>query len=196
MRVTVEKRYLVSTMYPDARIEETCEIGDNTKIWSGVFVGRGAKIGERCTIGQGVHIGPNVVIGNGCKIQNGVQLFAGVTLEDNVFIGPHVVFTNVSTPRAFVDRKEEFEPTRVKRGASIGANATIVCGHVIGEFAMVGAGSVVTKDVRRHQLVVGNPAKFVEHLCECGSHLFHSQCPRCNVRYTWDETGPVKESTK
>jgi UDP-2-acetamido-3-amino-2,3-dideoxy-glucuronate N-acetyltransferase len=144
------------------------KIGVGTRIWAFASVQPGALIGDNCTIGEGVHIGPKVIVGNGCKIQNGAQLFEGVTLEDDVFIGPHVVFTNVTNPRAFVNRKAEFEPTLVKRGASIGANVTIICGVTIGEYAMVGAGSVVTRDVRPHSLVVGNPAQTRQYVCKCG----------------------------
>lgn len=159
---------LVSTL---ADVSTETSIRHNTRIWAFSSVAAGAMIGERCTIGQGVHIGPKVVVGNGCKIQNGAQLFEGVTLEDDVFIGPHVVFTNVTIPRAFVNRKAEFKPTLVKKGASIGANATIVCGITIGEYAMVGAGSVVTKSVPAHALVTGNPARFTRWVCRCGNKL-------------------------
>lgn len=146
-------------------------IGEDTYVWNFAHVGLSARIGSRCTIGEGVHIAPSVVVGNGCKIQNGAQLFTGVTLEDDVFIGPHVVFTNVRTPRAFINRKAEFKPTLVKRGASIGANATIVCGVTIGEYAMIGAGSIVTRDVAAHALVYGTPAEPHGAICRCGATL-------------------------
>ena len=122
-------------------------------------------------IGEGVHVGVGVKIGNGCRIQNGAQLFEGVTLEDNVFVGPHVVFTNVRLPRAFSKRARAFDLTTVKRGVSIGANATIMCGIEIGEFAMVGAGSVATKNVAPYSVVVGNPAKLYKYVCACGSFI-------------------------
>ena len=157
-------------LWPGARFEPSCEIGD-TFIWPGASICRGAKIGDRCVIGRDAHVGPNVVIGNGCKIQNGAQLFEGVMLEDDVFIGPHVVTTNVLTPRAFVNRRAEFKPTLIKRGASIGANATILCGVTIGEYAMVGAGAVVTRDVAAHALVYGNPARPHGAVCKCGEKL-------------------------
>lgn len=185
-----------------ARVD-TDEIGFGTKIWACTHISAGAVIGSNCMIGEGVHIGPGVKIGEGCRIQNGAQLFEGVTLEENVFIGPHVVFTNVKTPRAFVKRADAFELTRVKKGASIGANATILPGIEIGEYAMVGAGSVVTKDVRKNMLILGSPARQVADVCDCGERLrlytgqgnpAYATCPRCHARYTFDETGPVRET--
>lgn len=179
-----------------------CTIGVDTKIWAFAHISRGADIGSNCMIGEGVHVGPGVKIGNGCRIQNGAQLFEGVTLEENVFIGPHVVFTNVKTPRAFVKRVYAFELTLVKKGASIGANATILPGIVIGEYALVGAGAVVTKDVRKNMRVVGNPAGQVADVCDCGERLRlctrpgnapYAICYRCHARYTFDEAGPLRE---
>jgi UDP-2-acetamido-3-amino-2,3-dideoxy-glucuronate N-acetyltransferase len=167
-------------------------IGDDTKIWRNAHISHGAVIGANCMIGEGVHVGPGVKIGNGCRIQNGAQLFEGVTLEENVFVGPHVVFTNVLVPRAFSKRAGAFGQTLVKRGASIGANATILCGIEIGEFAMVGAGSTVTRPVRQRSIVVGNPAQFRADVCDCGGKLFHLQCPQCRAKYSYDETGPVR----
>lgn len=157
-------------IHPTALVEDApyARIGTRVKIWAFASITLGASVGDDSVIGQGVHIGPRVVIGARCKIQNGAQLFEGVTLEDDVFVGPHVVFTNVLTPRAFVNRKAEFKKTLIKRGASIGANATIICGVTIGEYAMVGAGSVVTKDVPTHALVVGNPARLTQYICKCG----------------------------
>ena len=151
--------------------QDVVRIGAGTSIWRFAHVSKGALIGAGCTIGEGVHIGPHVVIGHGCKIQNGAQLFEGVTLEDDVFIGPHAVFTNVKVPRAHVSRKAEFKPTRICHGASIGANATILCGITIGEYAMIGAGSVVTEDVAAHALVYGNPANPHGAVCRCGAKL-------------------------
>ena len=153
-------------------------IGEGTKIWGFASVEKGVSIGCNCVIGMYVHVGPHVVIGHGCKIQNGAQLFEGVTLEDDVFIGPHAVFTNVKVPRAHVSRKAEFKPTLVKRGASIGANATILCGITIGEYALVGAGSVVTEDVAAHALVYGNPAKPHGAVCKCGERLVEKRYDR------------------
>jgi acetyltransferase-like isoleucine patch superfamily enzyme len=136
-----------------------CEIGDGTKIWAFSHVSRGAKIGKDCVIGEGVHIGPGVVIGDRVKIQNGAILYKGVTVEDEVFIGPRVVTTNDIYPRAVGEWGDRFRETHIKKGASVGANATIVCGVTLEEGCMVGAGSVVTKDVPRDALVYGNPAR-------------------------------------
>ena len=173
---------------------DLASIGDNTTIWALAHISRGVVVGKRCMIGEGVHVGPGVKIGDGCRIQNGAQLFEGLTLEENVFVGPHVVFTNVrSVPRAFAKRASAFDLTLVKRGASIGANVTIICGIEIGEFAMVGAGSVVTQSVRHHTLVVGNPTRHFADICDCGERLFHLQCPQCHAKYSFGESGPVRE---
>jgi len=189
-----------------ALIHYGTSIGEGTRIWAFASVQPGAQIGERCTIGEAVHIGPHVKIGNGCKIQNGAQLFEGVTLEDDVFIGPHVVFTNVTTPRAFISRRAEFKPTLVKRGASIGANVTVLCGITIGEYAMIGAGAVVTKDVAPHRLMTGVPAEHAGYVCTCGVRLRRVyswdswgtpsdkfDCPSCSNRYliAFGEVRPV-----
>jgi UDP-2-acetamido-3-amino-2,3-dideoxy-glucuronate N-acetyltransferase len=140
-------------------IDEGAEIGEGTKIWHFCHIQKGAKIGKRCSLGQNVNIGSGAVVGNGVKIQNNVSVYDNVILEDDVFCGPSCVFTNVINPRAFIERKHEYRKTIVKKGASIGANATIVCGVTIGEYALVGAGSVVTKDVPAYALVYGNPAR-------------------------------------
>lgn len=166
---SLQGRRAVAQKFPHAHIETPVDIGEGTQIWHFVHVMSGARIGSDCTIGQGVHVAPGVVIGDRCAIQNGAQLFTGVTLEDDVFVGPCAVFTNVLTPRAFVSRKNDFRPTHVEVGASIGANATIVCGVRIGAYAMVGAGAVVTKDVRPYTLAVGNPAKLRRTVCRCGT---------------------------
>jgi UDP-2-acetamido-3-amino-2,3-dideoxy-glucuronate N-acetyltransferase len=183
-------------------VEDADSIGEGTKVWRGAYIGRGAVIGTNCMIGQGVHIGPGVKIGNGCRIQNGAQLFEGVTLEENVFIGPHVVFTNILLPRAFVKHAGAFNQTLVKKGASIGANATILSGIEIGAFAMVGAGSVVTKPVPHHALVHGNPSRSAgTWVCDCGAKLnvyagtgnpVYATCSACHARYDFDDTGPVR----
>jgi UDP-2-acetamido-3-amino-2,3-dideoxy-glucuronate N-acetyltransferase len=154
-----------------AVIDEGAIIGDHTRIWHFCHVMPGAVIGERCQLGQNVFVDNNVRIGNGVKIQNNVSVYNGVVLEDDVFIGPSVVFTNVLNPRSFIERKAEFRPTLVKKGATIGANATIVCGVVIGHFAMIGAGAVVTKDVPDNALVVGNPSKQVGWVNEEGNKI-------------------------
>jgi UDP-2-acetamido-3-amino-2,3-dideoxy-glucuronate N-acetyltransferase len=190
-------RTRASMLFPYAAVDFPCEIGDDTTIWAFAHISRDAVIGSNCMIGEGVHVGPGVKIGNGCRIQNGAQLFEGVTLEENVFVGPHVVFTNFLTPRASrrtaVGHSNVFAPTLVKRGASIGANATILCGIEIGEFAMIGAGSVVTRSVRRQMLVYGNPAKHSADICECGEKLFRLQCPQCQIKYGYDKSGPVRD---
>lgn len=140
-------------------IDDEAEIGDGTRIWHFCHIMSGAKIGKNCTLGQNVNIGGKTVIGDGVKIQNNVSVYDGVIIEDDVFLGPSMVFTNVINPRAFVQRKDEYKKTILKKGCSIGANVTIVCGVTIGEYAMVGAGSVVTRDVPSYALVYGNPAR-------------------------------------
>jgi acetyltransferase-like isoleucine patch superfamily enzyme len=166
----VNKNYYA---HPTAVIEENVSIGEGTRIWHFVHVRRGARIGENCNIGKGVYIDEGVVIGNNVKIQNFVSVYRGVTIEDDVFIGPHVTFTNDLYPRSF-NRDWKVIPTLVKRGASIGANATIVCGVMIGEYAMVGAGAVVTRNVPPFGLVVGNPARLKGFVCYCGRPLKNS----------------------
>jgi UDP-2-acetamido-3-amino-2,3-dideoxy-glucuronate N-acetyltransferase len=140
-------------------IDEDVQIGSNTFIWHFCHLSEGVKIGENCSIGQNVFIGKNVKIGNGVKIQNNVSVFEGVEIEDDVFVGPSVVFTNVVNPRAFINRKQEFKKTIVKRGASLGAHTTVICGNTIGKYALIGAGSVITKNVADFELWYGNPAK-------------------------------------
>ena len=152
-------------------IDDGCEIGAGTKIWHFCHVMRGAHIGQKCNIGQNVVISPDVVIGNNVKIQNNVSVYTGVILEDDVFCGPSMVFTNVVNPRSHVSRKDEYRPTVVKRGATLGANSTVVCGHTVGEYAFVGAGAVVTKDVPAYALIVGNPGRRTGWMCQCGIKL-------------------------
>ncbi len=152
-------------MIHESSYVEDCDIGKDTKIWHFCHLFN-SIIGKNCSIGQNVMIGPNVIIGDNCKIQNNVSLYDGVILEDNVFVGPSAVFTNVVNPRAFVERKSEFKETLIKKGSSIGANATIIGGVIIGEYAFVGAGAVVTRDVQNHTLVVGNPAKILRKISE------------------------------
>ena len=162
------KNYFV---HESSYVDEPCEIGEGTKIWHFSHVMRGSKIGRRCNIGQNVVISPDVRIGDNVKIQNNVSVYTGVILEDDVFCGPSMVFTNVVNPRSAVSRKDEYRETLVRRGASIGANATVVCGHSIGRYAFIGAGSVVTRDVPDYALVVGNPGRVVGWMCECGVKL-------------------------
>src|SRR3954462_8545767 len=162
--------------HQSAYIDEGCDIGDGTKIWHFTHVMPGARIGRGCNIGQNVVISPQVAIGDNVKIQNNVSVYTGVVLEDDVFCGPSMVFTNVVNPRSHVSRKDEYRQTLVKRGATLGANSTIVCGYTIGRFAFVGAGTVVTRDVPDYALVVGNPGRITGWMCACGMKL--SSSPR------------------
>ena len=172
-----------------AVVDQPCEIGAGTKIWHFAHVMAGARIGAGCNLGQNVYVDRDVTIGAGCKVQNHVSVYKGVTLEDDVFCGPSMVFTNVVNPRAFIERKHEFRPTLVKRGATLGANATIVCGVTIGEYALVGAGSVVTRDVPAHALIYGVPTQHHGWVCRCGVTLPAAEadaelvCPACGDRY-------------
>ncbi len=171
-----------------AVIDDGCEIGKGTKIWHFTHIMSKSKIGENCNIGQNVVISPNVVLGKNVKIQNNVSVYTGVICEDDVFLGPSMVFTNVINPRSAINRKSEYLTTIVKKGASIGANATIVCGNNIGEFAFIGAGAVVTKHVAAYSLVVGNPAKHLGWISEYGHRLeFNNKniavCPESNEKY-------------
>lgn len=179
-------------IHDTAVVDANVTIGEKTKIWHFSHVLGNSRIGARCAIGQNVSIGPDVVIGNGCKIQNNVSVYKGVTLEDDVFCGPSMVFTNVLTPRAFVERKNEFGDTHVGKGATIGANATVVCGHVIGEYAMIGAGAVVTKNIPPYALVVGNPARRIGWVSRTGERLKADLvCPRTGERYE-EKDGQLK----
>jgi UDP-2-acetamido-3-amino-2,3-dideoxy-glucuronate N-acetyltransferase len=167
-------------VHPTSEIDKDVVIGNGTKIWNFSHILSGSRIGEKCNIGQNVVIGPDVTIGNGCKIQNNVSVFKGVTLEDEVFCGPSMVFTNVYNPRAAIRRMDEIRPTLVKIGATIGANATIVCGVTIGRYAFIGAGAVITKDVKDHALLAGNPARQIGWVCECGEKVRNDgSCSRC-----------------
>jgi UDP-2-acetamido-3-amino-2,3-dideoxy-glucuronate N-acetyltransferase len=167
-------------IHPTAIVDDGVEIGEGTKIWHFVHVSRGARIGARSVLGQNVYVGNDVAIGNGVKVQNNVSIYTGVEIADDVFLGPSCVFTNVVNPRAFVERKDEYRATRVGKGASIGANAVIVCGHDVGEYAFVGAGAVVTKDVPPYALVVGNPARQLGFVCRCGVRLADGDAPSCS----------------
>lgn len=174
-------------VHPSAVVDEPCEIGENTKIWHFSHVMPNCEIGNSCILGQNVHVASGVRIGRNVKIQNNVSLYTGVELEDDVFCGPSMVFTNVITPRSHVNRKSEYRRTLVKRGASFGANSTIVCGVTIGEYAFVGAGAVVTRDIPAHALVVGVPARQVGWVCRCGLRLEMSEvggsCSGCGTGY-------------
>lgn len=159
-----------------AVIDDNCQIGNGTKIWHFSHIMSNCQIGERCNIGQNVVVSPDVVLGNNVKVQNNVSIYTGVICEDDVFLGPSMVFTNVNNPRSAVNRRDEYLKTTVKKGASIGANATIVCGHDIGRFAFIGAGSVVTKNIPDYALVVGNPARQIGWMSEYGERLeFNTQ---------------------
>lgn len=188
--MTEERKYFV---HPTSCVDEPVKIGVGTKIWHFSHILKDSEIGENCIIGQNVCIGPKVAIGNGVKIQNNVSVYQGVILEDHVFCGPSCVFTNVYAPRAFVERKSEFLPTKVKKGATIGANATILCGVTIGEYALIGAGAVVKEDVPAYAVVVGVPAKQKGWACKCGvpfvkrGKSFEMTCQNCHSRYKIQE---------
>ncbi len=171
-----------------AVIDDNCIIGDQTKIWHFSHIMPNCKIGNKCNIGQNVVVSPDVILGNNVKVQNNVSIYTGVECEDDVFLGPSMVFTNVVNPRSAVIRKDEYKKTIVKKGASIGANATIICGNNIGEFALIGAGSVVTKEVLPYALVVGNPSKQIGWISEYGHRLKFDDyniafCPESNDTY-------------
>lgn len=174
--------------HPTAVIDEPCHIGKGTKIWHFTHIMTNCTLGENCNLGQNVVISPDVVLGNNVKVQNNVSIYTGVVCEDDVFLGPSCVFTNVINPRSGVNRRGQYESTLVKKGASIGANATIVCGHDIGRFAFIGAGAVVTKEVPDYALVVGNPARQLGWMSEFGHRLNfdengYATCPESNERY-------------
>ena len=179
-----QTRFPGVVVHPSAYVDEPVEIGAGTKIWHFVHILPGCVIGRDVIFGQNVMAGPNVRIGNGCKIQNNVSLYEGIELEDYVFCGPSCVFTNVFNPRAAVSRKDEFRKTLVKTGATIGANATIVSGVTIGEFAFIGAGAVVTRDVAPHALMIGTPARRTGWMSRAGEKLGPDLvCPRTGERY-------------
>lgn len=180
--------------HPSAIIDEGCTIGKGTKIWHFSHIMSKCILGENCNIGQNVVVSPEVILGNNVKVQNNVSLYTGVVCEDDVFLGPSCVFTNVINPRSAVVRKDEYRKTIVRKGASIGANATIVCGYEIGEYAFIGAGAVVTKEVPAYALVIGNPAKQTGWMSRYGHKLkFDEQglaaCPESNDRYRLQNGG-------
>ena len=190
----MEKEYFA---HETAIIDEGCEIGKGTKIWHFTHIMSNCKIGEKCNLGQNVVVSPEVVLGKNVKVQNNVSIYTGVICEDDVFLGPSMVFTNVINPRSAVNRKSEYAKTIVKKGATIGANATIVCGHDIGEFAFIGAGAVVTKNVPAYALIIGNPARQTGWMSEYGHKLnFNEQgiavCPESKEKYKL-EYGIVKK---
>ena len=180
-------------IHPTAVVDEPTAIGEGTKIWHFTHVMSGARFGDNCIIGQNVFIGGRAILGNNIKIQNNVSVFEGVVLEDDVFCGPSMVFTNVFNPRSFISRMQMLRKTLVRRGATIGANATIVCGNAIGQYAFIGAGSVVTKDVPDYALVYGNPGKVKGWVCQCAEEIrFQSGkagCKACGKKYRKDRAG-------
>ena len=171
----MEKVFIHESSY----VDDNCIIGGGTKIWHFSHIMSGCQIGENCNIGQNVVVSPGVVLGRNCKVQNNVSIYTGVRCGDDVFLGPSMVFTNVINPRSAVSRKDEYKDTFIRRGASVGANATIVCGNTLGEYCLIGAGSVVTKDVPAHALMAGIPAKQIGWVCNCGNVLdkdFNCSC--------------------
>ncbi len=190
----MDKAYFV---HESSYVDEGCQIGEGTKIWHFSHIMKGSVIGKGCNIGQNVVISPGVILGDGVKIQNNVSVYTGVVCEDGVFLGPSCVFTNVINPRAFIERKNEYRKTVIHKGASIGANATIVCGHQIGRYALVGAGSVVTRDVPDYAMVYGVPAKVQGYVCQCGEQMTftggRAVCPACGKTYCMDDNLQIKE---
>lgn len=185
--------------HPTAVIDDGCEIGAGTKIWHFSHIMPKCRIGEHCNIGQNVVVSPEVVLGNNVKVQNNVSIYTGVTCEDDVFLGPSMVFTNVINPRSAINRRNQYAKTVVRQGATIGANATIVCGHDIGRFAFIGAGAVVTKTVGDYELVIGNPAKKAGWMSEYGHKLSFDRngiavCPESKEQYKL-ENGKVTKLT-
>lgn len=185
------------SIHPTAVIDSDCQIGEGTKIWHFSHLMPHCKIGKNCNLGQNVFVAEGVVLGDNVKVQNNVSIYAGVVCEDDVFLGPSMVFTNVLNPRSFIERKSEFKKTLVRKGATIGANATVVCGNDIGRYALVGAGAVVTKPVPDYALVVGNPAVQIGWVSECGHTLsFDEQgravCPESGDQYQLTENTLIK----
>lgn len=185
--------------HPTAVIDEGCVIGEGTRIWHFSHIMPHCTIGKNCNIGQNVVVSPEVILGNNVKVQNNVSIYTGVTCDDDVFLGPSMVFTNVINPRSAVNRKNEYAKTHVGKGASIGANATIVCGHNIGEFAFIGAGAVVTKNVPAYALVIGNPSRQTGWMSEYGHKLTFDDhgfavCPESNEKYQLKNNQVIKVS--
>ena len=188
----MSKKYPGVFAHPTATVDDKVQIGSGTKIWHFSHILSGSQIGENCNIGQNVVIGPDAKIGNKCKIQNNVSVYKGVTLEDGVFCGPSMVFTNIINPRAEIGKMDQVRPTLVKKGATLGANCTIICGHTIGSYAFIGAGAVVTKDIPDHALMIGNPARQSGWICKCGEKLNDDlQCPVCKLKYKKTEDGSI-----
>ena len=191
----MDKNYFV---HESSYVDDGCEIGEGTKIWHFCHVQSGARIGKGCSLGQNVNVSNNVIVGDGCKLQNNVSLYEGVELENNVFCGPSCVFTNDLTPRAkYPKGRANYKKTLIREGASIGANATIVCGHTVGRCALIGAGAVVTCDVPDFALMLGVPARIAGYACRCGERMSfendESACPECGRKYRMNENSEVKE---
>jgi len=186
----MQKDYYV---HPTSVVDKPVEIGEGTKIWHFSHIMSGAKIGKNCIIGQNVFIGSGAILGNNIKLQNNVSIYKTVILEDDVFCGPSMVFTNVFNPRSFISRKKEFRKTLVQKGATIGANATVVCGNTIGQYAFIGAGSVVTRDIPAYALVYGNPGRVKGWVCQCAEEITFragkAKCQACGKRYQKDRVG-------
>ena len=185
--------------HPTAVIDEPSKIGENTKIWHFSHVMQNCVIGKRCNLGQNVVVSPGVTLGENVKVQNNVSIYTGVHCEDDVFLGPSMVFTNVVNPRSAIIRKDEYKPTHVRKGASIGANATVICGNEIGEYALIGAGAVITKPVQAFALVVGNPAKQIGWVSEYGHRLTFDEagkavCPESGQEYKLENDRVKKKS--
>jgi UDP-2-acetamido-3-amino-2,3-dideoxy-glucuronate N-acetyltransferase len=181
----MEKEYFA---HETAVIDPDCKIGKGTKIWHFTHIMSNSIIGENCNLGQNVVVSPDVILGKNVKVQNNVSIYTGVTCEDDVFLGPSMVFTNIVNPRSAIIRKDHYAKTTVRKGATIGANSTIICGHEIGEYAFIGAGAVVTKDVPRYALIIGNPARHVGWMSEYGHRLeFNDEgiaiCPESKEKY-------------
>jgi UDP-2-acetamido-3-amino-2,3-dideoxy-glucuronate N-acetyltransferase len=190
-------------VHPSSFVDEGCQVGEGTRIWHFCHLMPGSRVGRGCNIGQNVVVSPGVVIGDNVKIQNNVSVYTGVTLEDDVFCGPSMVFTNVVNPRSHVSRKDEYRDTLVRRGATLGANCTVLCGHTIGRYAFVGAGAVVIRDVPDYALVVGNPGRVAGWMCVCGVKLAtgttppaEATCVACGLAYRSTEgmLAPVRDS--
>lgn len=182
-------------VHPRAMVDEGAEIGAGSRIWAGAHVMSGARVGRDCNIGENCFIEGGVSVGDGVTVKNNVALYSGAEIGDGVFLGPSCVFTNVVNPRAFVSRKSEFKKTMVKRGASVGANATVICGHTVGRYAFIGAGAVVSKDVPDYALAYGCPAEVRGWVCRCGAKLAFQNgeaiCPECGEQYRL-EAGVVR----
>lgn len=190
----MERKYFV---HESCYVDEGVEIGDGTKIWHFSHIMDGCKIGNRCNIGQNVVVSPGVTLGDNVKVQNNVSVYTGVICEDDVFLGPSCVFTNVINPRAFIERKTEYKKTIIQKGASIGANATVVCGNEIGKYALIGAGALVCKNIPDYALVYGNPARIEGYVCQCGCRLKFKNdiaiCQECGKKYRMKDCGKVEE---